>query len=158
TSPFRGESSGVIFESILNKAPVSLLRLNPDLPPKLEDIINRALEKDRNLRYQHASDMRAELQRLKRDMDSSRILAAPPPEVATATEAVTQPSLTSSSAIVAAAKQHKLGVAGATIAVLIVLGAASFGIYSIFRHSAPTPFQNFTITQITNSGKSAQAA
>src|SRR5207244_4013317 len=65
--PFRGESSGVIFNAILEHDPVPPLRLNPDLPPKLEDVINRALEKDRNLRYQHASDMRAELQRLKRD-------------------------------------------------------------------------------------------
>jgi eukaryotic-like serine/threonine-protein kinase len=70
--PFRGDTSGLIFESILNRAPLSPVRLNPDLPPKLEDIINRALEKDRDLRYQHASDLRAELKRLKRDTDSSR--------------------------------------------------------------------------------------
>ena len=70
--PFRGDTSGVIFESILNRAPAPAIRTNPDLPPKLEDIINRALEKERNLRYQHASDMRAELQRLKRDTDSGR--------------------------------------------------------------------------------------
>jgi eukaryotic-like serine/threonine-protein kinase len=69
--PFRGESSGVIF-SILERAPIPPVRLNPDLPPKLEDIISRALEKDRNLRYQHASDMRAELQRLKRDTESGQ--------------------------------------------------------------------------------------
>jgi serine/threonine protein kinase/Flp pilus assembly protein TadD len=68
--PFRGESSGVIFESILNRAPVPPIRLNPDLPPKLEDIITKALEKDRNLRYQHAADMRTDLQRLKRDTES----------------------------------------------------------------------------------------
>jgi eukaryotic-like serine/threonine-protein kinase len=74
--PFRGESSGVIFESILNRAPVSALRLNPDLPPKFEDIINRALEKDRELRYQHASEMRSELMRLKRDTETGRIVAA----------------------------------------------------------------------------------
>ena len=60
--PFRGESSGVIFDAIMNRSPVSAVRLNPDLPPKLEDIINRALEKDRELRYQHASDIRTELQ------------------------------------------------------------------------------------------------
>jgi eukaryotic-like serine/threonine-protein kinase len=70
--PFRGESSGVIFHAILERAPVPALRLNPDLPPKLEDIINKALEKDRNLRYQVAAEMRADLQRLKRDTDSSR--------------------------------------------------------------------------------------
>jgi eukaryotic-like serine/threonine-protein kinase len=72
TVPFRGDTSAVIFESILGRAPLSPLRLNPDLPAELERIINRALEKDRELRYQHASEMRAELQRLKRDTDSSR--------------------------------------------------------------------------------------
>jgi serine/threonine protein kinase/tetratricopeptide (TPR) repeat protein len=76
TLPFRGESSGVISESILNRTPVSPIRLNPDLPPKLEDIINRALEKDRELRYQHASDMRSELMRLKRDTETGRVAAA----------------------------------------------------------------------------------
>ncbi len=74
--PFRGESSATIFDAILNRAPVSPVRLNPDVPLELERIINRALEKDRDLRYQHAADMRAELQRLKRDTDSSRISAA----------------------------------------------------------------------------------
>ncbi len=74
TLPFRGESSGVIFDGIMNRAPLSPLRLNPDLPPKLEDIVNRALEKDRELRYQHASDLRSELMRLKRDTDTGRAI------------------------------------------------------------------------------------
>src|SRR5450631_2630876 len=74
--PFRGESTGVIFESILNRNPVSPVRLNPDLPPKLEEIINKCLEKDRNLRYQHAADIRTDLQRLKRDTETGRAIAA----------------------------------------------------------------------------------
>jgi serine/threonine protein kinase/tetratricopeptide (TPR) repeat protein len=74
--PFRGESTGVVFEAILNRVAPPLLRLNPDLPAELERIINGALEKDRNLRYQHASEMRAELQRLKRDFESAHSPAA----------------------------------------------------------------------------------
>jgi TolB-like protein/Tfp pilus assembly protein PilF len=74
--PFRGESSGVIFKAILDGAPTSAVRLNPDLPVELERIINKCLEKDRNLRYQHASDIRTDLQRLKRDTESTRIHAS----------------------------------------------------------------------------------
>jgi serine/threonine protein kinase len=74
--PFRGESTAEIFDAILNRVPAAPVRLNPGLPAKLEDIINKALEKDRNLRYQHAADMRADLQRLKRDTDTGRAGAA----------------------------------------------------------------------------------
>jgi eukaryotic-like serine/threonine-protein kinase len=70
--PFRGESTATIFDSILNRDPIAPVRLNPDLPPKLEEIINKCLEKDRNLRYQNAADIRTDLQRLKRDSDSVR--------------------------------------------------------------------------------------
>ena len=82
--PFRGDTSALIFQAILDRAPVSPIRLNPDLPPKLEDIINKALEKDRNLRYQHAADIRADLQRLKRDTDTGRAVAASSGSVAAA--------------------------------------------------------------------------
>jgi serine/threonine protein kinase/tetratricopeptide (TPR) repeat protein len=78
--PFRGESTGVIFDSILNRVPVPPVRLNPDLPVELERIIAKCLEKDRNLRYQHASDIRTDLQRLKRDTESSRLPIAVQPE------------------------------------------------------------------------------
>ena len=72
TLPFRGDTSAVIFKAILNSGPTPVVRLNPDVPSKLEDIIDKALEKDRSLRYQHASEMRSDLQRLKRDTDTGR--------------------------------------------------------------------------------------
>jgi eukaryotic-like serine/threonine-protein kinase len=74
--PFRGESTGVVFESILSRAPVPVVRLNSDVPSDLERIIGKCLEKDRNLRYQHASEIRTDLQRLKRDTESARLPAA----------------------------------------------------------------------------------
>jgi len=74
--PFRGETSGVIAETILNRTPVAPVRLNPDLSPKLEEVINKALEKDKRLRYQSAADMRTDLQRLKRDTESGRSAVA----------------------------------------------------------------------------------
>jgi tetratricopeptide (TPR) repeat protein/tRNA A-37 threonylcarbamoyl transferase component Bud32 len=79
--PFRGDSTATIFDAILNRVPVAPVRLNPDVPPKLEEILNKALEKDRSLRYQHAADMRTDLQRLKRDMESGRSAAAEAPAV-----------------------------------------------------------------------------
>ena len=78
--PFRGDTSGVVFDAILNRTPTAPVRFNPDLPAKFEELIHRALEKDRNLRYQHASDLGAELQRLKRDTDSGRSAQQSPPE------------------------------------------------------------------------------
>src|ERR1700685_2735375 len=122
--PLRGASSAVIFKGILDAAPTSVVRLNPDVPAELERIISKALEKDRNLRYQGAAEMRADLQRLKRDTDSARhvsTVSAAPPARATAHPAPAG----SSSAVVAAARQHKLGV-GVTgvIAILLVAAAA----------------------------------
>jgi serine/threonine protein kinase len=102
TLPFRGDSTAAIFESILRKAPVPPVRLNPDLSQKLEEIISKALEKDRNLRYQHAADMRADLQRLKRDTESGRTASfeIPPP---TSTPTVTPPPSESANPPVSAA-------------------------------------------------------
>ncbi len=71
--PFRGESAGIIFDSILNREPIPPVRLNPDVAPELEGIINKCLEKDRDLRYQNATDVRTDLQRLKRDTESARV-------------------------------------------------------------------------------------
>jgi serine/threonine protein kinase len=181
TLPFRGESSGVIQREILDRAPTAAARMNPDLPAELERIINKALEKDRDLRYQHAADMRADLKRLKRETESSRGPAC------SASDAISQasssatpiaqntpsplsgvappasgthpaPSHGRSSAVVAAAKQHKFGLVGAALAALVVLAAAGFGVYSMLHRAAPTPFQNFSISQVTNSSKAVVTA
>ena len=157
-TPFPGETSGVIFESILNRAPVPALRLNPGVPPKLEDIINRALEKDRELRYQSARDMRAELQRLKRDTDTGRMAAASSgmmpaaPESSGSLPAATQPGPSSSaSRMVAAApsasraavaevpatggkKPLKILVPAGVVIVAVVIAAALY-----FRSHSATP-------------------
>jgi eukaryotic-like serine/threonine-protein kinase len=99
TLPFRGDTSALIFKAILDGVPTSPIRLNPDLPVKLEDILNKALEKDRNLRYQHASDVRTDLQRLKRDTDSGRAVAASSSKVEVAQETIPQPSAPASARI-----------------------------------------------------------
>src|SRR5271168_378505 len=126
TLPFRGESTGVIFNAILERAPIPAVRLNPDLPADLERIINRALEKDRNLRYQHASDMRAELQRLKRDSENGRSAAssnsvATPGSGAVAVAGVTEVPSSASTTAVQKRKRWSLiaGAAALLIAALV---------------------------------------
>ena len=158
TLPFRGESSATIFEAILNRAPAPAIRLNPDLPPRLEDIINKALEKDRDLRYQHASDIRTDLQRLKRDTGSSRQVPVAATE-ATAAPAATQPAHTSSgSAVVTVAKQHKIGLGITSLVAILLVGAASYGIYAFLSRARPAPFQNFSVSKITETGKATLVA
>jgi len=182
--PFRGESSGVIFKAILDCTPTPAMRFNHDLPAKLDDVINRALEKDRELRYQHASDMRAELQRLKRDTDSNRSgsaaiaaaesnspssvgnIGAAPHEsavhVASGSRVRSQSGVahaSSSSVVVEAAKQHKGIFIGGALVVLLLIAGAAYGAYSLFANRTVTiPFQNFAVTQVTNSGQAMSAA
>ena len=171
---FSGSTSAEIFDGILNRAPVPPARLNPEIPAELERIINKSLEKDPGLRYQHAADLRSDLQRLRRDTESSR-RAAPSAEIssgitpailnaaqASGATAVSgsgpaQPTRSSSSAV-AVAKQHKWGTSAIAITVIVVLGAAGYGVYSMLHRPGAAPFQNFAVTQVTNSGKAALAA
>jgi serine/threonine protein kinase len=141
--PFRGDTSALIFDSILNRDPAPPARLNPATPTRLEDIIHKALEKDKNLRYQHASEVRTDLQRLKRDTTSG-----------------TGPASASGrrSSITAITAQHKTGVLVSGVIALLVLAAAGFGLYSLLTRTGPQPFRSFTITQITNTGKTVAAA
>jgi Tol biopolymer transport system component/predicted Ser/Thr protein kinase len=154
--PFRGDTSGVVTDAILNQAPVAPVRLNPDVPMKLEDIINKALEKDRETRYQHASEMRADLKRLKRDTDSGRsgvVSSGAESSIgASAATKVAAERASSSSAVVAIAREHKFGLAATEVVVLALIGAAAFAAYHFWpRSNAPsgTP----TITQISQWNK-----
>jgi serine/threonine protein kinase len=173
--PFRGESSGVIFNAILERDPIPAVRLNPEIAPKVEDIINKALEKDRELRYQGAAEIRADLKRLKREMESRRGVSASSRAVPIAQESgpqsttqqlvsgsastpASESARSASSSAVAIAEKHKLGTTVGIIAALVVLVTAGFGVYSLFHRTVPAPFQNFTITQVTNSGKAAFTA
>ena len=159
TLPFRGETSALIFNAILERAPTPAIRLNPNLPAKLDDIINRALEKDRELRYQSAKEMRSELLRLKRDTDSSRQMPAASSEgPSSAPAAGPAAHAGSSSAVVTAAKQHKLGLGVGSAVVMLLVAAAAYGIYALLSRTRPAPFQNFSVSKVTETGKATRVA
>ncbi len=156
--PFRGDTSAVIFEAILNRTPLPAIRLNPDIPPKLEEVISGALEKDRNLRYQHAVDMRAELQRLKRDTESRRTAAVSAvEEESAAVQTPTKPSSgnqTAVSSVVPIIEEQrpshlwKILVRAAVVAVAALVAA---GLYFRSRHAAPlTEKDTIVLADFTN--------
>lgn len=145
---FPGNTSGIIFDAILNRAPVSPIRLKPDLPGRLEEIINKVLEKAREVRYQHASEIRADLQRLKRDTESGRLVVA---------------SVQSQSAALPISEQGTNTRKGTVLVGLLVLALLIAGVGYAFRShfrskGAEPPFQNFTITKLTDTGNLTAAS
>jgi serine/threonine protein kinase/sugar lactone lactonase YvrE len=159
--PFRGETSGVITEAILNRAPVAAVRLNPELPEKLEDIINKALEKDRDLRYQSAAEVRTDLKRLRRDTSSGRISSSgtrstqePAPELASSgSGSVSATAVQPTSPPATKSARTKYIAAGA----IVMFAAAAFVLYHL-KSDATKPSGPAKVTQISHWNKPMDGA
>jgi serine/threonine protein kinase/Tol biopolymer transport system component len=156
---FEGETTAVIFDAILNREPAPPLEANPELPSKLAEVIHTALEKDRDLRYQSAAEMRAELKRLKRDTSSERTRRAPSSGVVAApSSAAVRTAPSSSTVLIAEARRHKGWVAGGIVGLVALLAAVGIVSYKLSTRSRGFNQQNMRITQITESGKAASVA
>jgi TolB-like protein/Tfp pilus assembly protein PilF len=164
TMPFRGDTSALIFQAILLRAPTAPVRMNPDLPTELERIINRALEKDRNLRYQSARDMRAELQRLKRDTDTGRSVVVPTassPEIAqgAASSPVAFPGnipmasrdvSSDTQVVVGLVARHKRAFLTGAAAAILILAGLSYGAYRWLSPGSGSTINSLAVLPFTN--------
>ena len=165
--PFHGEGSGDIFDSILHKTPTALVRLNPEIPQEFERIINKALEKDKDLRYQHASELRADLKRLKRETESGRVGAEPvratgaslsepraPGSKSTGAAISSSGPTSSGSVLIAEAHRHKGKLVGGAVVFMMLLIAGAFGVYKLLNKNNPAiDTHNITIRPLTDHGQ-----
>src|SRR6516225_1407331 len=157
TLPFRGESPGVIFKAILAEAPTPAVRLNPDLPSKLEDIINEALEKDRELRYNSAAELRTDLKRLKRDSSSGKVPQGSG-DVCESSPAVAEPAVHRTSSVAAAQAPERITRKSyALLAACMVLVAFGFAAYHFWPRSN-TPSSLTKTTQVSQWNKPMNGA
>jgi eukaryotic-like serine/threonine-protein kinase len=163
--PFEGATSAVVFQGILDRQPHPVSEVNPSLPFKLQEIIDKALEKDRDLRYQTAVEIRSDLKRLKRDStghgSQTGIAAASSSSVAAARASTPSTPASSAAVILDSAKRHKSGAGLITVLSVVMIAAGIYGFYKWFSQwlgdSGPVPFQNMSMTKLTNSGKVALA-
>jgi eukaryotic-like serine/threonine-protein kinase len=158
--PFGGDTSAVIFDAILNRDPVPVSEVNPELPPKLEDLIRTALEKDRDLRYQGANEMLAELKRLKRDTSSGRVRQVASGSGNAMVTPGSGPSVAASSSGHVAAVRAQSGTRKAVLAsaLVVLLAVMGFGIYKYLTRSRGFNLQNMQIAPLTNNGKAERLA